>query len=75
MLQELTSQNATHLLWCRHAIGQSGKDYQMRCHIVKTKPDGRLKLRVYGDRNWKNTEHVVRIRYVDSSRVVAVKPS
>ncbi|BEI26613.1 hypothetical protein KKIDH5335_49450 (plasmid) [Vibrio fluvialis] len=71
-MQELTADNATHLLWCRHAVGQNGKDYQMRCHVLKTMPDGRLKLRVYGDRYWKNTEHVVRTRYVNSDRVIKI---
>jgi len=65
----LTSENATHGLECRHAIGSHGMTYYMRCHILKTMPDGRLKLRVYGDRYWKDKGHVVKIRYVDARRV------
>lgn len=62
-------ENATHLLLCRHAIGPNGKDYQMRCHVLKAMPDGRLKLRVYGERYWKNTSHIVKVRYVEPERV------
>ena len=69
-LTELLSfENATHELECRHAIGQNGKTYYMRCHIIKTMPDGRLKLRVYGDRNWRDTGHIVKTRYVEAYRV------
>lgn len=67
---ELTAENATHLLLCRHAVGRNGKDYVMRCHVLKTMPDGRLKLRVYGERYWKDTEHKVSVRYVEPWRVI-----
>lgn len=68
-IQSLTSDNATHLLHCRHAIGNGGTYYKMRCHILKTMADGRLKLRVYGERYWRHTGDKVRVRYVESSRV------
>lgn len=72
-LQSLNAENATHFLSCRHAIGSGGKYYQMRCHILKTMPDGRLKLRVYGDRYWKGTDHIVKIRYVESYKVEVIR--
>ncbi|OEE38338.1 hypothetical protein A1QO_02765 [Vibrio genomosp. F10 str. ZF-129] len=65
----MTYKTATHVLDCRHAIGAGGKDYQMRCHVLKTMEDGRLKVQVYGERYWKNTEHVVKVRYVEANRV------
>ena len=74
-IQQLNASNATHLLQCRHAFGDNGKFYKKRCHILKKMPDGRLKLQVYGDRYWKDTDHIVRIRYVESSRVSQITPS
>ncbi len=68
----LTADNATHLLQCRHAIGRGGKLYKMRCHILKAMPDGRLKVQVYGNRYWKDTDHIVGLRYVESGRVTAI---
>ncbi|MBI6883120.1 hypothetical protein [Pseudomonas putida] len=65
---EQTSANATHHLSCRHVCRWS-KNYVMRCHILKTMPDGRLKVLVFGDRNWKEREHISRVRYVEASRV------
>ena len=65
----LSFENATHELQCRHAIRSHGKTYYMRCHVLKTMPDGRLKLRVYGDRYWKDTRDTVKVRYVYAWRV------
>lgn len=67
-------ENATHLLRCVHAIGDSRKHYQMRCHVLKAMPDGRLKLMVFGDRYWRNTGHLSRVRYVHPSRVTKITP-
>lgn len=58
---------ARHLLACRHQICRNGRDYYMRCDILKVMPDGRLKVRVWGDRYWKSEKN--RIRYVEASRV------
>jgi len=69
-----TYDTAKHVLWCRHAIGKNGRDYEMRCEILKTMPDGRLKIRVFGERYWWDRRHVSRIRYVDSNRV-SVNPT
>lgn len=65
---ELTAANATHELICQHVCRWT-KTYAMRCHVLKTMPDGRLKLKVFGDRNWKNRDHISRIRYVEADRV------
>ena len=66
---QLTAENATHLLKCRHCIGPNCKDYYMPCHILKSMPDGRLKVAAFGDRYWKDTEHICKVRYVNSNRV------
>ncbi|KPB90078.1 Uncharacterized protein AC502_1876 [Pseudomonas syringae pv. maculicola] len=36
-------------------------------------PDGRVKVLVFGERNWKGREHISRIRYVEAYKV-EVKP-
>lgn len=64
-----TSANATHRLRCAHVIGCNDRTYFMRCHVLKAMPDGRLKLLVFGERNWKGRDHVHRIRYVEADRV------
>jgi hypothetical protein len=37
--------------------------------------DGRLKVLVFGDRNWKSREHLSRIRYVEAGRVRLIEAS
>lgn len=60
----------THLLRSHHCIGQSCKRYYQKCKIIKEMPDGkRYKLLVFGDRYWKDTDHITRVRYVNKSRV------
>lgn len=68
-----THGNATHLLECRHCIGQSCKTYLLRCHVLKTMADGRLKVLVFGNM-WKGSELVQRVRYVENWKV-SVKPN
>ncbi len=68
MTTELTAANATHRLICRHVLRWT-KVYGMRCHVLKTMPGDRLKVLVFGERNWKGREHISRIRYVEASRV------
>lgn len=65
---DLTAENATHELICRHVCRWT-KVYVMRCHVLKTTPSGSLKVLVFGERNWKDKEHISRIRYVEASRV------
>jgi len=72
-LPEHTAVNATHLLVCTHVCRWS-KTYMMPCHILKAMPDGRLKLLVFGERNWKGREHISRVRYVEAWRV-KIKPA
>ena len=65
----LSFENATHKLMCRHVIGPNGRTYYMRCHVLKTMSDGRLKLLVHGDRYWRERRDVMRVRYVEPHRV------
>lgn len=69
---ELTADTATHLLKCRHVLGHGVTNYRMRCHVLKAMDDGRLKVRVYGNRYWKGKDDVVQVRYVDSDRVIPI---
>lgn len=41
----------------------------MPCIPLKVMPGGRMKIKVFGDRNWKDAQHLNRIRYVSASRV------
>ena len=63
-----TYENATHLLENRHCIGRSCRTYLLRCHILKTMADGRLKVLVFGNM-WKGNEAVSRVRYVEDYKV------
>lgn len=59
--------HSTHWLKCSHQIAQNGYDYRMACDIIKKMKDGRLKIRVYGNRVWGGNNS--RIRYVNPWRV------
>lgn len=67
-MTERNHQNATHKLWCRHCIGQSCREYTMRAHILKTMPDGRVKVLAFGGM-WKNMENTQRVRYVEAHKL------
>ena len=67
----LSAENATHLLRCRHVIGHGVREYNMRCHILKSMGNGRIKVLVFGERNWENKEHVKHTRYVEGYRVIS----
>lgn len=60
---------ATHLLECSHCLGGNRRNFTMRCQVLKTMPDGRLKILVFGRLYWKGTEHEQRVRYVAADRV------
>jgi len=64
----MTAFNANHHLICRHVCRWT-KTYTMPCHVLKAMPDGRLKILVFGERNWKGREHISHIRYVEAGRV------
>lgn len=60
----------THTLICRHCVGRTVKHYRMPCVLLKIMPDGRMKVRVFGDRYWKDTLHISHVRYVDANKVI-----
>lgn len=68
-LDKYKIEDTTHNLLCRHAVGSHGYDYYMSCIILKKMSNNRLKVLVFGDRNWKGHDDKKRIRYVESSRV------
>ena len=68
-LDRFVSAEATHYLVCSHCIGPNCKEYVMRCILIKEMPDERVKLVVFGERNWQNKEHIKRIRYVPKWRL------
>lgn len=63
---------AKNKLECFHVLGSNRKRYFMPCDILKTMNDGRLKLKVYGDRYWSHSKDKTAIRYVQSCRVSAI---
>jgi hypothetical protein len=65
LLGEQSAKNATHLLICKHNIGRNGYQYEMPCHVLSGRlPSGKVKVRVWGSRNWIGYDHVSRVRYV-----------
>lgn len=57
-----------HLLKCTHSLNSKSKiDYLMYCDVLKEMPDGRLKIKVYGERYPSIAGE--KIRYVDVGRV------
>jgi hypothetical protein len=68
----ITAENSTHWLKCRHCVSaRSCRDYVMHCLILSKMPNNRLKILVFGERDWKLNEfpNVMKIRYVDANRV------
>lgn len=60
---------ATHILRCRHCIGQNGFTYYMKCIPLGKTKSGKAKLIVFGNRYWKHKEHIKQVRYVSPWRV------
>ena len=61
----------TSFLQCTHSFNKKSQmRYMMYCDVLKTMPDGRKKVRVYGERYHRSSGS--RIRYVEAGRVVDV---
>lgn len=73
-MAEQTAANATYHLICQHVCRWT-KTYAMRCPVLKSMADGRLKVLVFVDRNWKDRDHLSRIRYVEAGRVRLIEAS
>ena len=73
-LDKYTIKETTHKLRCKHKIGKYTRVYYMDCIILKKLQNNRLKLLVFGNRYFKNTDRIKRIRYVDDDyRVTLIK--
>lgn len=65
-----------HYLNCLHQLNHKSEiHYQMFCNVLKTMPDGRLKIEVFGYRYffYESSRNKKRVRYVDAGRVVSRK--
>lgn len=61
-----------YLLKCTHVLNSKSRiRYLMYCDIIKQMPDGRLKIKVYGERYCSVDGE--KIRYVDAGRVVTAE--
>lgn len=71
---KLTIKDATHELLCTHSFNSKSKThYKMPCIILKEMPKNRYKILVFGERFWKNKEHISKIRYVDKIKVTGIQ--
>ena len=68
-LKDYNVNMATHFLECSHQIGSNYKYYNMKCILLGKTKSGKCKIVVFGDRNWMDTDHVKKIRYVDNYRI------
>lgn len=41
----------------------------MDCIPLGIASNGKMKIIVFGERNWKNKEHIKKIRYVEAKRI------
>ena len=70
MNKKYKRKDCTHILFCRHCIGPNCREYTMPCILLKKMKDGRLKVLVFGDRNWSYDLEKKRIRYIAAYRVI-----
>jgi len=71
MLAAADVKDSTHLLLCKHCIGTRCIEYTMYCKLIGVTKNGLCKIIVFGDRNWKDKDHIKRIKYVSADRLVA----
>lgn len=72
--QNMTRDNAPHLLLCAKGLGRAHWHYYQPCHILKEMPDGeRVKVSTFGYQNSASFLNECRTRYVHKSRVHARK--
>jgi hypothetical protein len=60
---------ATHWLECRHCLGRNVTRYNMKAAVLGETASGKVKVLVFGDRNWKDKDHIKRVRYVPKYRL------
>jgi hypothetical protein len=74
-LQEYNVSQATHKLQCAHCIGHQRHNYTMPCIVLGRTKSHKVKIIVFGDRYWKNTGHVKRVKYVSPLDVKPIIPN
>lgn len=67
-----TIDDATHFLRCSHCIGATvRRNYLMACLILSSEnKNGKVKILVFGDRDWAGRDDRKRIRYVSENRLI-----
>lgn len=71
-IDTLAATDATHNLNCTHCQGRSVSYYKMKCVLLGAVKSGKAKVLVFGERNWKDREHIKRVRYVDPDRITEI---
>lgn len=57
-----------YILKCKHCVGSKNcKRYAMYCDVIKEMPDGRVKIKVYGNRYWHTNNF--KYRYVEKRKI------
>ena len=73
-LSQYDISQATHDLKCVHKVGRSpAYRYTMPCIVLGKTPSYKTKIVVFGDRYWKNKDHIKRIRYVTALDIIERK--
>ena len=73
-IKKFNADDFTHWLLCRHCVSaRSCTEYEMKCILVKRTVSGKAKIIVFGDRNWKDKDHIKRVRYVDFNKIIERK--
>lgn len=68
-----TIEQTTHLLSCSHCIGWGRRDYYMDCIVLGKTKNGKMKVIVFGSRNWAGKDHIKKIRYVNTWKLYPKK--
>lgn len=71
--EQYTTADATHWLLCRHCVGaKSCREYEMKCVLLGETKTGKQKVLVFGERDWKDKDHIKKIRYVNHSQLLKI---
>lgn len=69
MANELDVSAATHWLECRHCLGRNVTRYKMKAAVLGESANGNVKVLVFGDRYWSDTDDIKRVRYGPKHRL------
>jgi hypothetical protein len=63
--------DSTHFIKCAHAIGSKSRStYYMDCTYLNDTKNGKAKVVVFGERNWKNKDHIKKVKYIDPNKLI-----